>query len=398
MRNFICIVFCLISVKLFCQIDSFEFELLSKKVDFLEQNHLSSKDYILKQFEKYDIVILAERYHAEETQYELIDSVINSDYFIKNVGNVCVEIGCSNFSNDLNSFITTYTGELDKADTELIRFQQEISWYPLWSKNSYHIFLKNLLKTNIQLKQSDKVNLYLCDIEFNWESVKTYDDLKKANIFNRDSIMALNIIKHFEEIKNTKRPKLLCILNEAHAVTNTEWIDMWEKRCGQYLAEKYGKSKISSILINSVGTEDNDENDILLQNGYWDASFYISNRKDVGFDFINSPFGQDGFDYAEGKNNELFNYQDIFNGLVFYKPINEHILSVGVTGIITDDFIDEFKRRYKIRYPKEVYEELSNDTILSGWNTVEIYQYDDQDEMIKRIEELSESYYKKVGK
>ena len=61
--------------------------------DFLADQHLSAKEYILSLFEKYDIVILCERDHREITQYDLILDVISDERFRAEVGNVYTEIG-----------------------------------------------------------------------------------------------------------------------------------------------------------------------------------------------------------------------------------------------------------------------------------------------------------------
>ena len=49
---------------------------IDKYLNFLHQVEVSAKDYVLRLFQEYDLVILAERYHAEETQYELINDII----------------------------------------------------------------------------------------------------------------------------------------------------------------------------------------------------------------------------------------------------------------------------------------------------------------------------------
>ena len=43
---------------------------------FLQEDHVSAKDYILGLFSQYDIVILCERDHREMTQYELILDIL----------------------------------------------------------------------------------------------------------------------------------------------------------------------------------------------------------------------------------------------------------------------------------------------------------------------------------
>lgn len=114
----------------------------------------------------------------------------------------------------------------------------------------------------------------------------------------------------------------------------------------------------------------------------------------VGFDFKNSPLGIDSFDYAHGKNNVQFKYQDIFTGMVFYLPLSEHKLSSGIPGLVPSCFKKEFLRRIKICEGDKLYEQLKNDSILYGWNKEKYHDYDKLNEKVKTIEHLKEQYLK----
>lgn len=45
------------------------------------------------------------------------------------------------------------------------------------------------------------------------------------------------------------------------------------------------------------------------------------------------------------ENNSPYNYEDVFDGFVFYKPVEEHNLVSGFDGLIPKDSEDEFFRR-----------------------------------------------------
>ena len=62
-------------------------------VRFLEQQHPLPVDYILGLFEKYDLVVICERAHAEVTQYDLIYSFVCDPRFQKQVKNIFTEVG-----------------------------------------------------------------------------------------------------------------------------------------------------------------------------------------------------------------------------------------------------------------------------------------------------------------
>ena len=74
---------------------------------------------------------------------------------------------------------------------------------------------------------------------------------------------------------------------------------------------------------------------------------------DLGFDFRDSPFGQDHFDYCrvftEARPWYLWRYQDAFTGFVFYKPLDLHRMSDGLPPGVYDQALSaELARRFDI--------------------------------------------------
>lgn len=61
------------------------------KIDFINTNPVSAKDYVLQLFDKYDIVVLGERNHDEMTQYDLFYDIVSDTLFIQRVGHIFTE-------------------------------------------------------------------------------------------------------------------------------------------------------------------------------------------------------------------------------------------------------------------------------------------------------------------
>jgi hypothetical protein len=83
-----------------------------------------------------------------------------------------------------------------------------------------------------------------------------------------------------------------------------------------------------------------------IADGKWDAAFSALGNPPRGFDFRDSPFGADAFDYfplATGKT-----CSDIFTGFVFFAAPPDHRLSSGVPGLLGDGFREELLRRCRI--------------------------------------------------
>ena len=374
-KRFIGLTFFLISILTFCQKTNSE---LTKYVDFLEKQNVSAKDYVLGLFKKYDIVILCERNHNEATQYELITDIAKDKYFKKKVGNICMEIGVSNLEPEINKFLTTDNLSTKEIIDKSTFFQRNVPFYALWEANSYQKFLISIYNLNNNSKY--KILLHPSDIDFKWSEIKDGNDYKnylvtKKNIIKRDSILASHMINYYEAI-NKKHKKTLIIINYRHAFKeNMPYSKGIQDNAANYIFKKYG-NRVANVMINSINNSTNE----LLQNGNWDASFYISKLNNIGFNFENSPFGNDNFDYWNFKNN--FNYKDIFTGFVFYKPIEEHKSVSNIPNFITDDFQKEFFRRWEITgtlFPNFKKIDLTNTElvkkIIEDFNTVKETKY-----------------------
>ena len=160
--------------------------------------------------------------------------------------------------------------------------------------------------------------------------------------------MASYIIKTFDSLSQySSRKKALVIMNYRHAFSKSYTKD---RNVGDYLFEKY-KGKTANVYINYLASLNKfDERDkdkakmfqgmeqVPIQNGKWDASFKLSEKENLGFNFKNSPFGKDDFDIWTATKNEN-KYEDVFTGFVYYLPIEKHINSSGVKNFfINSDF------------------------------------------------------------
>ena len=364
---------------------------LDKYITFIKGIKLPAKDYVISLFDNHDIVILCERYHAEVKQYELITDIIKDQRFIDKVGNICTEIGGVNYADSLNNYLKYSADDSIQSLIKLKQFQRDFYFEPIWSKFSYHTLLKTIFNLNRNLEPSKRINLYPCDDHYDWYSIFSKAQRDSLADVKRDSVLAVNISNRFEQIKSEKRKKLLVILNEYHSFINPEWKDIdGFTSAGQFLSKKYGTQKMANVLINTIG-ESKQSPETLIQGGYWDAAFDLAGNPSVGFDFRNSPFGNDHFDYVISNTPKL-RYKDMFTGMVFYSPIKDHLQVYGVPGIIDSAFKPELYRRWMIRNPKYL-KEKGIDAIVNDYNTPLKVTYDSIKAFNKRITEIERKYY-----
>jgi len=328
---------------------------------FLEKQK-DAKDYIFQLFEKNDIVILCERAHPEMTQYDFIFDLVSDKRFIKNVGNVFTEIGSRTQQSNLDLLMNTDSLTNEELDIKLCQILRNYSDFPIWENTNYFNYYKNLYGLNQQLPKEQRIRHTFTDLECNWDEIKNkndYEEKVKSYIAKRDEMLAEKVIKGYEQMlsSNQTRKKCLVIMNYRHAfgpVANPDHENNW-KNCAAYIMNKYQK-KATNILLNQVrlsfGLSNPGSPQFFLplqvspiKEGIWDNSFKAIGNKSLGFDFNRSPFGQDEFDLFLVPNMYRYQYQDVFSGYVFYKPLEEHYSSYGFKNIIANGFDEEILNR-----------------------------------------------------
>lgn len=332
-------------------------------VSFLEKQK-EAKDYIFNLFEKNDIVILCERAHPEMTQYDFIYDLISDKRFVKNVGNVFSEVGSRTQQTNLDSLMNSDSLSNVKFDLELSQILRDYSFYPIWFNTNYFNYLKKLYSLNQQLPKEQRIRHRFSDLECNWKEIKNKKDYfkVKSNFSKRDWMLAENVIKGYERLltSNQVRKKCLVIMNYRHAFgpVPDQNDDSTRENCAAIIMKRY-PNKVANVMLNqerlSFGLSNPGFPQFLMpmqmspiKDGIWDNSFKAVGNKSLGFDFKNSPFGEDAFDFFIVPTLGRFKYQDIFTGFVFYKPLEEHYFSYGFKNIIANGFDKEIINRASI--------------------------------------------------
>lgn len=362
-------------------------------VDYLNNVEMkSAKDYILEKFKNHDIVVLCERDHSDISQYKLIKEIISDEYFKKNVKNIFTEIGVVNLQPEITKFLKTKGLDSIYVEEKLNEFQQNSEIYPVWDRYSYHYFLRTIYDINDN--SENQIALYPSDSEFDWNNIKTVEDYTREyeiEIEPRDSLIASNIINKYQKI-STKNKKALIILNIRHAYKvhshyNNGTI---QQNTGKFLSDYFGERAFFVVSNRPIFyTKDNKLTYELIHDGKWDAAFKFLDIDNIGFDLTNSIFGNDFFDLQKIINVKTYN--DVFDGFVFYKNIENHDLIDGYEGLISKDFEKELIRRYIIffkymeneRILKNLENEESIEEIIKELNTKRYRKYRNFDFLLK---------------
>lgn len=326
--------------------------------DCAAQKGIPPKEYIFKQFEQADIVVLGERDHRDTTQYNLILDILTDPRFADQVGYVYTEVGNQNMTQAVNRLLqSSYPSDEVFRDSLYAYYRNEI-FYPLWEKTNRIKFLTGIYHIN---RNSDKkITLGLTDTRFSWQDIRTADDYKRfwrsRAMEYRDSVMPT----HFAEMYAKQQPlhgkrKALIITNQPHAINAS----VYHKRTntiycaeGLWLKKRFGEKNVRIILLNWFDWAVFDGKSMpLTDGGRWDAAFELLQCQPFGLDLKDTPYGETPFVGDAGAVTKLiegYRWQDVADGLIYDVPLYDHVAAWGIEGIINSDFEQEIIRRDSI--------------------------------------------------
>lgn len=334
-------------------------------VNFIEKQKHSAKDYIIGLFDRYNIVVFCERFHDELTQYELLIDLFSDSRFYKQVGDIFMEMGGSNYNNEINNYLFSENLSQSQSVNKALQIQRNAMWYPLWSRYNYHFLLTGLYNINKSLSGQTKMKLHPTDIAVDWNNIMTPDDVT-AKIFNtqdsRDSVMGNNIVAYIK--KNNayagRRKKYFAILNSAHSTKGVWQLNNYNtKSATSYIFEAFG-NRVANVLINFenvrniYSTTASLPETVPILNCKLDAAFEFLGIDDKGFDIKGSPLENQPFENMMMQDSTLTN-EKVFTGFVFYRSFPRHEIVNGVPGLVDEAFKPELMRRNKLWY------EVTND-------------------------------------
>ena len=315
-------------------------------------NHSSTPiEYIFKLFEQSDIVVIGERDHRDTVQYELILDILKDPRFAKEIGYVYTEVGCVNRTSEVNKLIKGKFQNNEDFMNHLYSYLRtgEV-FYPLWEKYNRVQFLKGLYEINRDNRR--KITLGLTDCAFSWSDISSAQEYKDFYYSSaceyRDSTMAANFAQMFEQQKPKKgKRKALIITNQPHAI-NATMAKRTYHRQGKWLKERYGQDNVKIVIFNWAEYRFYDGKTFpLIAGGLWDAAFEVIDCKPIGMDIKGTPFGNTPYLDPAYKN---LRWEDVADGIIYYKPFYETIVTVGIPNIIDSGFESEFMRRIRIYY------------------------------------------------
>ena len=320
---------------------------------------MSPKEYIFKQFEKSDIVVLGERDHRDTVQYDLIHDILADPRFAEQVGHVYTEVGSYNMNDDVNRLLQgVYPTEAAFMDSLYAYYSKSETFYPIWEKYNRVKFLKGIYEINRTSPR--KIRLGLTDCEFSWDEIRTVEDYKdfwkSPELNDRDSLMATHISEMYarQTPLNGKR-KALVITNQPHAINYSMILKKTNKVYGTqgwWMKKIFGEEKVKIVVLNWFDYNLFDGSNFpMTGDGHWDAAFELLQCRPFAIDLKNTPHGKTAYNGLAGGTTSHVKekcWQDVADGLIYYAPLYDHVAAWGIEGLITKEFEPEIKRRVTI--------------------------------------------------
>jgi hypothetical protein len=339
---------------------------LTSYVEFLAAEVHDPVDYVLGLFDDYDVVILCERWHPEMSQYEFFLKIVSDPRFGQHVEHLFTELGARNLQEELDALMASPGLDESEVDARLVPIFRDLGLHGLWDATNFFEFLRAVYFLN-QESLDSRIRVHFSDLELSWEGLtaEDYAAFREGTVPDRDRLMADRILQVLADLSSGERPaKALVIMNYRHAFNDFTFADGSKgDNAGRYLFEAL-PGRVANVMLNSVallpGTTDSDVVFEPVQQGKWDAAFRLAGVTEAGFDFAGSPFGRDNFDYFTFRPHSK-NYQDVFTGFLFYRPLAQHYLLSGIPGMFEGGFEDEYRHRLRLmgrELPEETLQEM----------------------------------------
>ena len=327
-------------------------------VNFVEQCNTSPVDYIMGLFDKYDVVVLGERDHRDMTQYDLIQQIISDPRFIEKVGHIFTEVGGYNWNDELNAVLKGTYPDDAVFDKKLAQIIFDIDNF--WEKTNYTKLMKDVYLVNKNLPSEKKISITPTEFSFSWRQVGKMTEQEREKLMtsvrneiwkkHKDMIMGNNAITEIYKIfnGNNSRKKVLVIYNTPHSCRYFENQDnRYPYFAYQIIADRF-PGRVANVMVNWAVMSNDSGYSSLSNNGKLDAAFAACGYKSIGFDLEKSPLGELVFDIEKSLLVSEIKMKDVYHGFIFYKPVHEWVIGIGIPNLEKKVYRDEFLRRTQI--------------------------------------------------
>jgi hypothetical protein len=311
---------------------------------FLEQSPATPVDYLIGLFDQHDVVVLCERLHPEGSQWDFIHDLVRDPRFIDRVGHVFTEYGQVGMQAYLDRFMATDGLAASEVHACAVHIMRHGAVWPVWINTNFYLYLTRLYELNQSLPPGRRIQLHFTDVSVDWPGLSSEGYAAYwRSLYNRDEQMARRVIEEMSRLAEATDtpPKCLVVMNYRHAFDLTGRLPEVQRfNTYEYLKDAFGDRAANVLLNGRIPLF------APIAGGVWDAAFEETGSRPAGFDFEDSPFGEDPFDLfpfrPEVKGRLL--YHNVFTGLIYAHPWEEQYIQHGIPGYF-EGFEAEAMRR-----------------------------------------------------
>jgi hypothetical protein len=278
--------------------------------------------------------------------------LINDPAFYKTTGTIFMELSADK-QDTMNQFFDNK--ELNpEIILNIFREMQLDGWY---DRGSYE-FLISLWKLNKTLSEKEKIKVILADVPMPLSCLETSEDYRKFSDNKKDrNEQMVDVIEQTVKTSSDTRHNLF-IVGEGHAYKSSTIVNEGEggsrhpdilpkHSAGYQLVERFSDEDVFCIISHSPMMSNSGSIYGKIRGGMYDYAFSCMGNKPLAFNLKNSPFGKEVFDALPGIafKEETGSFENNYDGYVFLQPLEKEEANYLLYEVITDDFVNELKRR-----------------------------------------------------
>lgn len=314
--------------------------------DFISTIRQSPEEFLLRQLESHKLVINGE-YHRRKVSWDMLKRLIAMPDFAHKVGTVFLELP-SWCQSKMDEFMASETLK-QEIILEIFREEQPLGW---WDKGEFE-FICDLRRINMNLPATKKIKVILADYQLPYSKLTKSEEWKEQE--DRNAHMA-HIISKTILSSDDHRGNLFLVgcghayKSEQKGIGSSAHNKTAFESAGAQLAKILGDKNVFCVFQHVLSSDNNGNNKSLLRGGIFDKAFELNGNRPIGFELVNSPFGDEPFDgIHEIKYNIMTgSYADNFDGYLFLHPLDNEPQAAPLTEVFTDEFVNEIKRRAKL--------------------------------------------------
>jgi hypothetical protein len=343
---------------LFCLFSCKTNENRNPLIEYLETNHLSPNEYVIKKFKDHDVIFIGENHYIKE-QVEFIKDLIPDLYEngIYNLGTEFLNYEDTELANKL------ITAEIfDNGLAEDITFKS--LWH--WGYKEYIDIYRKAWELNKSLpKDAIKFKIFGVQEIQDFSYVKTEEDFNNPEIMNKVFSGSIEFDEEEGYSANAIEKEVLDFDEKAlihcgihHAFTsyyqpnyNPQTIgfggNLNKERMGNLIKNKIGNRAITIFLHGSWPSKNGYSEKVLPVDGVIDSIFSLERNSTYvpfGVDTKQTPFGNlkgENSLYKYGYDN--FKLEDFCDGYIFLMPINEYKPVTAIPNFISPEQVEYVK-------------------------------------------------------